>query len=325
MLSKTLELLEKELSKETISNDPERLYDDSELRDLAQVLRQLLYAPYPIRDFLQREGVNVSPSNYYSEIPSIEEIQSTFEQPAKLYCQNLFSKVALDKYLQSLLPYSVEFNPPKILDGESSQFAWSNKMFSYSDAMAYYSFIRHSKPNQIIEIGSGYSSLVALEALSKNGIGKLTSIEPYPSNFLEKNNDICLIRKKAQEIEVQHLNDTLENGDILFIDSTHTVKHGSDCVHIYLNLLPQIKHDIYIHVHDIFLPFTFPRSFLLDHQIYWTEQYLLGAYLLDNPKIEILYSSAFSERNSKDLLDAFMHKRWGCGGSSLWFKYKGSL
>ncbi len=104
---------------------------------------------------------------------------------------------------------------------------------SYSDAMSYYSIIRHLRPKKVLEIGSGFSSLIALEALQKNGTGSLTCIEPFPREFLKKNTAIDLVQKPAQEITAQYINDTLDNGDILCIDSTHTVKHGSDCLHLY--------------------------------------------------------------------------------------------
>ena len=96
-------------------------------------------------------------------------------------------------------------------------------------------------------------------------------------------NGVDLVTKPAQDLESDFFNVLLDDGDILFIDSTHTVKHDSDVLHIYLRILPEIQKSIAVHVHDIYLPKPLPMNLLRDHQIYWNEQYLLYSYLLSNP------------------------------------------
>jgi len=171
-----------------------------------------------------------------------------------------------------------------------------------------FALLRHIKPKNIIEIGSGFSTLVAIDAIAKNDVGSITCIEPFPREFLEKSNIIKLIKKPAQNISPEWLNSNLNDGDVLFIDSTHTVKTGSDCMHIYLRLLPKIKRDIYVHVHDIFLPFGVPEKWLLDQHIYWTEQHLLLALLLDNNKTSFLFGSSYHSWKNPELLDGLKHK-----------------
>lgn len=99
--------------------------------------------------------------------------------------------------------------------------------------MAYYCFIRKFRPHTVLEIGSGFSTLIAIEAVRKNGTGQVICIEPYPRPFLEKHTDIQLRKQKAQDLSAAVLDGLLQDGDIFFIDSTHTVKTGSDCLHIY--------------------------------------------------------------------------------------------
>lgn len=282
-----------------------------------------------LRDKLQMEGINVTPVNFYATVPSIAEIESSFEYAdgAVPYLDDqLFDHTRMLQQLAELTDYSADFAPDEDGNEETCEngFFWKNSQFSYSDAMSYYSFVRKLKPGRIVEIGSGFSTLVATQAVKENGRGSITCIEPFPRPFLKTLNDITLIPRKAQDISAAELDDMLEDGDVLFIDSTHTVKTGSDCAHIYLRLLPRLTKTVYVHIHDIFLPFGMPKEWLLDLHIYWTEQYLVHAWLLDNPRATVLYGSCYHEHFSREALAAFMHGRALEGGSSLWLKYDGS-
>ena len=140
--------------------------------------------------------------------------------------------------------------------------------------------IRKTKPETIIEVGSGFSTLVAREALSVNGKGRLICVEPFPRPWLRGMTDVELIEAPAQALEAGFYNDRLMDGDMRLIDSTHSVKIGSDCLHFYLRVLPRIDYSIDVHVHDVFLPCGLPKNRAIDNHIYWTEQYLLLAYLI---------------------------------------------
>lgn len=299
---------------------------------LLNELKEVVWADRSLRRVVEDAGIKVSPCNYYSGIPSLAEIENSFEysdgfQDKPPYCDSdIFSSPEESRQLlEAIVDYSDEFQPPEDGNEESPErFFWKNSQYSHSDAMSYYALLRHIKPGKIIEIGSGFSTLVAAEAVDKNGVGHITCIEPYPRKFLQRMKQIDLIERPAQEITVDWLNNNLNDGDVLFIDSTHTVKTGSDCLHIYLRLLPKIKRNIYVHVHDIFLPFGLPEQWLADLHIYWTEQYLLLGFLLDNPKVQFLYGSAYHQWANKELLEKFMHGRAKAGGGSFWFKYCGS-
>jgi hypothetical protein len=282
------------------------------------------------RSIFEKEGIHIIPANFYSSIPSIEEIENSFEYscvdpPYRL--KSVFNNATITKTLRMLLKYAHEFTPPR--DGDKNQcsrFFWNNPMFSYCDAMSYYCFIRLLKPKTILEIGSGFSTLVALDAVNMNGFGLVNCIEPYPRPFLEDLEDkkkLRLYKKRAQEVDKTFFNTMLSDGDILFVDSTHAVKAGSDCLHIYLRILPFIKKNIYIQVHDIFLPFGMPKQWLLERQIFWTEQYLLLAFLIDNLKASVLFGSTYCNEYNKELLQKLMGGKYGTGGGSLWFQYRG--
>lgn len=303
---------------------------EKEFNDAIPLIRKLIGADKEQREKLQALGLNVVPANYYSDIPSIADVLNSFEyadSSVPYLNEAIFDKNVLRKELLELIEFAEEFNPPENGEEEGcSRYFWKNCMFSYSDAMSYYAYIRRIKPKAVVEIGSGFSSLIAFEALKKNGHGELKCIEPFPRPFITEYGSagvIDLHKVPAQDITPEMLNSMLSDGDILFIDSTHTVKIGSDCLHIYLRLLPHIHKKIYVHVHDIFLPFGFPQNWALEHHYYWTEQYLLYAWMLDNPRVRVLFGSAYHHHFNPDLLDSLMHGRFPRGGSSLWLEYDG--
>jgi PAS domain S-box-containing protein len=323
-----LNLTERRLAEKALRSHQEGLKEtDKLILAVGPILQHFMWANKETRAKIQRFGANILPINFYSNTPSIEEIESSYEytttEPPYLN-PSVFAQETLQRTLEQLLQFEPEFNPPLEGDEENCrQFFWKNSQFSYSDAMAYYCFLRLLRPSTIVEIGSGFSTLVALEAVTANRGGLIHCIEPFPRPFLRDNDRIILHTAKAQDLLPEFLNDTLQDNDALFIDSTHTVKTGSDCLHIYLRLLPKIRRNIFIHVHDVFLPFGLPQEWLLTRQIFWTEQYLLLALLMDNPNASVLYGSNYNATWNPSLMEKFMGGKYPFGGSSLWFKYNG--
>lgn len=306
------------------NTDPTKAEVDAAL----PVMQKLVWADREQRKKIQALGINVIPANFYSSVPSIADIRNSYEYAdasIPYLNEELFLKDDLRKRLSELVDYTIDFAPPENGDKENGDyFFWNNGVFSSSDAMAYYAFLRKLKPANVVEIGSGFSTWIAREALIKNGSGKLTCIEPFPRPFLKRLDGISLETITAQEVTADYLNSILGDGDVLFIDSTHTVKTGSDCLHIYLRLLPKITKRIYIHIHDVFLPFGLPQKWLLDLQIHWTEQYLLLAWMIENQRVKVLFGSAYHEHFNPDLLKELMHGRYAATcSSSFWLEYDG--
>lgn len=301
---------------------------DEEISLVGPILQRLVWSDKETRAKLQKFQVNVLPINFYSKSPSIEEIESSYEytiDKPPYFNPKIFEEKTFRRTLEQVLEFSPEFDPP--LDGDEDnceRFFWKNSQFSYSDAMSYYCFVRWIRPSTIVEIGGGFSTLIALEAAEKNRTGAVHCIEPFPREFLKREKRINLHAVKAQDIQPGFLNDILRGNDIVFIDSTHTVKTGSDCLHIYLRLLPEIKRNVFVHVHDVFLPFGLPKEWLLDRQIFWTEQYLLLAFLIDNPKASVLYGSNYNANWNSSLMEQLMANKYPYGGGSLWFTYNGN-
>jgi hypothetical protein len=320
MLEKTLAMLNG-IKPGTYLPDDVKCYDPAEIDALGRVLQRLVYAPSSLRRELQEKyRVTLTRADFYSEIPTIAELERSFAKPSLLTLDEIFpdNSAMLDE-LNRLMPAAQEFDPPRRSD-RPAEYAWEGTPFSFSDAMAYYAMIRTRKPETIIEIGSGWSTLVAQMACVRNGMGRIICVEPYPMAFLEQRPGIEVVKKRAQEIETSFFNDRLQDGDMLFIDSTHTVKHDSDCLHIYLRILPGIRTSTTVHVHDIYLPNPFPFQRMRDEQIYWNEQYLLYSYLLGNSRTSVVFGSQYNFRRNRDALELLMHGRYLPGGASLWFE-----
>lgn len=296
----------------------------SEVKDLAKLAKRMIFGTNEQRRALQGEGVNIIPANFYSEVPTLDELDDAFEYRETTPFDLPFldpDKVAAA--YDALVPYAQDFNPPLEDPGDELAFYWRNPAFSYCDAMVYYAMIRRERPAHILEFGSGYSSRVAAEALKANGEGKLSCLEPFPMEWLRRL-DCNLIEKKAQDLTAEALNDMLADGDILFIDSTHTVKFGSDCLHIYLRLLPKLRRKLMVHVHDIYLPFGMPLEGAQRRHIYWTEQYLLHAFMLFNDRCEFELGNVYGRRFTPEAQKRLMHGRYPNAGASWWFKWLGS-
>jgi hypothetical protein len=168
--------------------------------------------------------------------------------------------------------------------------------------------IRHFKPRRVIEIGSGMSTVLTAEAIRKNELeGRsclFTAIEPFPAKFLSHIPGLTeLLQTKVQRVPLERFC-SLEANDILFIDSSHVVKIGGDVVYEYLEIIPRLKPGVLVHCHDIFLPAEYPKQWVMTNRIFWTEQYLLQAFLTHNRAFEILLAASFLHLRHPDKLAA---------------------
>ena len=272
------------------------------------------------KSFCQDLGYNLTVANFYSSIPMMTDLDAHYaaNDNKPLYNhESVFNKKTMEAFLNRLMKYEPEFKPPQNPTDIETEYFSKNEMFSHSDAMAYYAIIRHFKPQKIFEIGCGYSTLVANCAVTKNKSGRIIANEPYPRGFLHQLPDVKLTAQTAQKITAKHINSQLNDGDILFVDTTHTVKEGSDVIHIICDLLPNITKTTYVHFHDIFLPFVYPKGWIYEGRN-WEEQYLLYAYLLNNKQSKVLYSSAYNAHYFKKAMKGFTVDN--PGGGSLWLK-----
>jgi len=183
--------------------------------------------------------------------------------------------------------------------------------------------IRHFQPRLTIEVGGGFSSLVLGQAAEKNKNSGVICIEPFPREFLRNGFPglQLLIEKKVQDISLEFFSQ-LTSGDMLFIDSSHTVKIGGDVNYLFLEVLPRLNPGVIVHVHDIFLPFEYRRDWVLDELRFWTEQYLLQAFLTFNSDFEVLLANYCLSYYHEDQLRAAFPDLHRWIGGSFWMRRK---
>jgi hypothetical protein len=173
-----------------------------------------------------------------------------------------------------------------------SEFYLDNDAFKSGDAEVWYQLIRATKPRRIIEIGSGHSTRLAIQALARNRAEDPTyqcrhvCIEPYEMPWLEQAN-VEVVRTRVETLPPAYFSQ-LENNDILFIDSSHMIRPQGDVLYEYLQILPSLAPGVVAHVHDIFSPRDYLARWLVEDIRFWNEQYLLEAFLTHNHDWEIL-------------------------------------
>lgn len=267
------------------------------------------YSPVVDTDEIERDRERIWPGSL--DVPGIDMRESAH--------RNL-----LVQHFPALLrEYEYPLKGPP--DEELSFYYERNSQFGWLDSRALFCLMRLIRPKRIVEVGSGYSSLLMCDINERflMSTSRLTFIEPYPRHFLEQSAEkgrYELILKRVQDVDPD-IFDSLESGDILFIDSSHVSKTGSDVNHLFLNVLPRLAPGVYVHVHDVFLPEDYRPEWVIDENRSWNEQYLLQALLVDNPKFQVVFGSNFAYRRFPELVSAAIgHPAYG--GGSFWIRRK---
>jgi len=163
--------------------------------------------------------------------------------------------------------------------------------YGYIEAQALFGMVRALRPRQIIEVGAGVSTHVMMSALARNREegrdGRFLSIEPYPTACLRQEQAGLLI-EPVQSVAPEVF-EALEADDLLFIDSSHTIKPGSDVNYLILEVLPRLRRGVVVHFHDITFPYDYGRR-TLQTFLHWSESSLLWAFLIFNERVKILFS-----------------------------------
>jgi predicted O-methyltransferase YrrM len=198
-----------------------------------------------------------------------------------------------------------------------------NSMYGPGDGSVYRAMLRELRPARVVEVGSGYSTAIALDVADEpDGLPDLqiTCIEPYPDRLLSllgaaDHARVRLISRPVQDAALSEFL-ALRSGDFLFIDSTHVVKAGSDVVWLFLHVLPRLPAGVIVHVHDVFWPFEYPAQWLHERRD-WTEAYLVHAFLAGNQHWEMLLFSSWLWSCHPDLVPAHLA---GEAPGSLWLR-----
>lgn len=244
------------------------------------------YSPLP--DY-KRDVLKGLPASLGEDVPGVE-----LRDDEQLELLSVFARY----YAEMSFPEKPE--PPM-------RYYYENTWFNPADATILYSMLRHYQPERVVEVGSGFSSAVMLDVHDAflRGTG-FTFIEPYPERLYGLFSEAD---RASQTVLVEPVQDVplgvfeaLKANDILFVDSSHVAKVGSDLTHILFEVLPRLKPGVLVHFHDIFWPFEYPKEWFHWGRA-WNETYFLRAFLQYNSAFRILYYSSFMARRHARVLE----------------------
>lgn len=194
-----------------------------------------------------------------------------------------------------------------------------NGFFSSPDAEVLYTMVRLHKPSRIVEVGCGNSTKISRQAIIDGGLHtRLTCIDPCPRADVSRRADEVFLQP-AEDLIDHAVFRSLADGDVLFIDSSHELRPGNDCVALFLRLLPALPAGVLIHVHDVFLPYEYPRWWLFEEEIGCGEQYVVQAALMASNGFDVLWASHYL-LHSDDRLAKLLPNAKLQNASSLWFR-----
>jgi predicted O-methyltransferase YrrM len=207
-----------------------------------------------------------------------------------------------------------------------SRYYFRNPAFTYADAITLFCMMREFRPKRIVEAGAGFSSCLMMDANDRffGGAIDLISIDPYPDvvlGLLEPDDPyrsrIRTLRLQDAELEIF---ERLEENDILFIDSSHIAKTGSDVTDYMFRILPALRPGAIVQIHDILYPFEHPAAWALEENRSWNEAYFLRAFLQDNPRFRLIYFNDWIYNAHGDLTEQHMPRCRRQTGGSVWLR-----
>jgi hypothetical protein len=292
-------------------------------------IRKIIYR-IPAINRLKSYQTIWEPGHYYSAIPDTATAMQIAERSEKntlpLKCIDFRDEEQIRLFYE-LVPFMKESTFRNETKEEGHRFFNKNGIYGYSDALTLEAMIRYLQPARIIEAGSGFSSALMMDVNEKYFDGRINLhfIEPYPERLFrllteEDKKKVGLHIQGLQTIDIA-LFSTLEKNDILFIDSTHVAKTGSDLLYLFFEILPALKSGVYIHFHDIFNNFEYlPSHFQRGKGFAWNEHYFLRAFLMYNQAFEVVLFSNFLDSKYRDRMAAAMPGYPFLTGAQFWMR-----
>jgi hypothetical protein len=270
----------------------------------------------------------VPPGHFYSALPCIEEIR---KKENTVWGRVPPELPGIDLDIQGQLGLLDEFAgyyrdlPFRAKQENGLRYFYENPNYPYGDAAFLHCMMRKLRPRRIIEAGSGYSSCVMIDTneLFLGGTTEITFVEPYPDLLVSlfhpgDKEKYPIIARGLQEVELDRFR-LLQEGDILFIDSTHVSKLNSDVNHILFKILPVLKSGVHIHFHDIFYPFEYPKEWIYAGRA-WNENYILRAFMQYNSAFKIVLFGSFLAQLHRNKIEEALPICLKNPGGSIWIK-----
>lgn len=228
---------------------------------------------------LERLGLHVLPRHYYSPVADrrwLGENSASWRRRASLH-------FAWDISAQADWLRATCRSDAAEAEALVASFDQVGPGYGRIEALVLYCFVKSQMPRRIVEVGSGVSTRVMLEASTGSNV-TVTSIDPHSP--LPDGASLRIIRTPAQTVEATVF-EQLSDGDLLFIDSTHAVRTGSELARLYLEVIPTLPRGVFVHIHDVFLPYLYPPD-VLTWMWDWQETVLLAALLTGNDNLRVL-------------------------------------
>jgi hypothetical protein len=269
------------------------------------------------------------PGHYYSAIPGKNLALAAIDKDTGPFAAkgiDLRDEAQLD-LLDELIPLMRESGFRNEEQIPSHRFYNKNGIYGYSDALILEAMIRKLRPSRIVEAGSGFTSALMMDVNGKyfdNSI-KLEFIEPYPERLfnLITEEDRKRVTLRIQSLQTVDLAVFMELGerDILFIDSTHVAKTGSDLLYLFFEILPVLRSGVYIHFHDIFHRFEYQAWHFKSYEGFaWNEDYFLRSFLMYNKEFEIVLFSNYLDSTYHAHIQKLMPDYPFLTGAQLWIR-----
>jgi len=261
---------------------------------------QRLLVPDSVKPFLEW----APPGHFYSALPDLNQVERDAKRIFALPDQLPGIEVHEQEQL-ALFDELAQLARDAPLPAAAGGFFAENGSYGVGDAMILQSMLRKIRPTRYIEVGSGWTTALAVDTNQAwlDGSMRITAIEPYAElvRSILPENSIEVLAQPVQDVSLDLFSE-LERGDVLFIDCSHVIKAGSDAHHLVTRVLPLLASGVHVHLHDMFWPFEYPRPWIEEGRA-WSELYLLHAFLLFNP--------AFSIEMFNDWLARFHHDEIG--------------
>lgn len=269
------------------------------------------------------------PGHFYSPLCDPAELQSSRDRiwPSPPPNESLgidFNLPEQFALLKQFSRYTADIDFPVDAPADPTRYFYRNDQYPCLDAEALFCFLRHLQPKHMIEIGSGFSTLIAAE-VGRRFFGsqmKLTCVEPFPRQFLIDGVEGVseLVRQGVQQLDLTKF-DSLDRNDILFVDSSHVSKTGSDVNRLVFEIFPRLRPGVYVHIHDIFLPEDYPPKWAIEDQRNWNEQYIVRAFLQYNQEFQVVWASyLMATRYPTQTAEVFPRFPSLGAGGSLWIR-----
>lgn len=254
------------------------------------------------------------PGHFYSPFPDLDDLttradvvfapQATFPG-IDLRVEEQLKRLDEFANLAATFPWAERAQP-------NLRYHYANRPYAHGDGLFTAAMLTQLRPRRLVEIGSGYSTLLALDVRdrlveSDPDVLQITSVDPYPRRLRELLGDerperFTIVEQTAQQLDVS-LIDSLSSGDVLFIDSTHVAKAGSDVNRIFFELVPRVAPGVFVHIHDVFANFEYPREWVYQRRA-WSEAYVLRAFLQFNSAFDVEFWGAWLVEHHRDRVEA---------------------